>query len=285
VIALLAALVLGGAPQPAALTGKFAYSTRAGDIWVVDADGSHRRRVTSSGGGFDFKPTWSPDGKRIAFQTTRGSRPPAGETNIFVVGADGKGERQLTTPARFRYGGSSPDWAPAGGLIAFGSAHGLALLDTRTGAVRLLGLAGDAPVWSPDGSRIAYAGPAGAGSPPAHDVFVVAPDGTHARRLTNDAADEFPGAWSPDGTKLAYYRQSGGGGHGWVTASDGSGSRQLTRGGGTQFPSAWLPGGRLLVGASKAGKSVQTWSLVRPDGSGAIPLPQLDGAIAAAWHR
>ena len=271
-LALAALLLATGAGGPA---GRFAYSTRAGDIWVVDADGSHRRQLTHSGGGFDFGPTWSPDGQRIAFQTTRGTRPPAGETNIFVVDVRTGRERQLTVPTRFRYGGSSPDWSPDGKLIAFASPHGLALVSPAGGPVRLLGFAGEGPVWSPDGTRLAYAA--------GHDLYVAARDGSHARRLTRDPGDEFPGAWSPAGTKLAYFRGANGAGHTWVIGADGSGARQVTNGPGTQFAAGWLGNGRLLVGISKPGRRTPSWYLVRANGSDPQPLPQLAGAIDAAW--
>jgi len=55
-----------------ALRGRVAYSTRDGDIWVMNANGSGRRRVTRSGPGFDFDPSLSPNGRSIVFRTSRG---------------------------------------------------------------------------------------------------------------------------------------------------------------------------------------------------------------------
>jgi Tol biopolymer transport system component len=65
------------APAPlSSLHGRIAYSTRGGDIWVMSADGSGRRRITRSGRGIDFDPDLSPDGGRIVFRTSRGRYAP-----------------------------------------------------------------------------------------------------------------------------------------------------------------------------------------------------------------
>jgi dipeptidyl aminopeptidase/acylaminoacyl peptidase len=267
------------------LAGKFAYATHKGDIWIVNADGSDNRQLTRSGAGFDFKPTWSPDGKQLAFQTTRGARPPSGETNIFVINADGSGARQLTTPSNFRYGGSSPDWSPDGTRIAFGSPRGLALIDPSGGPVTLVGVPGDAPSWSPDSSKIAYIAPTGTDQPTNQDVYIVSPSGSKLRRLTREPGLEFPGPWSPDGKRLAYFVQVRGSGHTIIVNSDGSHAAQVTRGVGTQFPSDWIDDGRLVVGISKPRERLPTWYLMRPDGSQLRLLLQLKAAIVVAWHR
>jgi WD40-like Beta Propeller Repeat len=58
------------------LRGRVAFSTVDGDLWVMQADGSHRRQLTRSGVGSDFDPSWSPDGRRLVFRTTRGRHLP-----------------------------------------------------------------------------------------------------------------------------------------------------------------------------------------------------------------
>ena len=58
-------------PKPlSSLHGRIVYSIRDGGIWVVNANGSKRRRITRSGRGNDFDPDFSRDGPRIVFRAS-----------------------------------------------------------------------------------------------------------------------------------------------------------------------------------------------------------------------
>lgn len=75
------------------------------DIWVMDADGTHRVNLTNSPTLSEYSPDWSPDGTKIAF--TNGSA-----SDIFVMNADGSGKVNLTnTPG---VSDDSPAWSPNG---------------------------------------------------------------------------------------------------------------------------------------------------------------------------
>ena len=63
---------------------------RQSEIYVMNADGSRKRNLTRDRA-FDDYPTWSPDGRRIAFLRGRGHR-----GQLYVVNADGSGLRNLT---------------------------------------------------------------------------------------------------------------------------------------------------------------------------------------------
>jgi dipeptidyl aminopeptidase/acylaminoacyl peptidase len=110
----------GGTLPPARnLRGLIAYSTQAGDIWVMHADGSNRRQVTKTRDpAVDFDPSLSPDGRRVVFRTSRGRYAPdpngTGVQGIFVIDLDGSHERQIQ-PSQ---GGLFPDWSPDGRRIA-----------------------------------------------------------------------------------------------------------------------------------------------------------------------
>jgi Tol biopolymer transport system component len=79
-------------------------------IFVMNADGSGRRRVTSIGGA----PVWSPDGRRIAFEVSRSELGlPGGGSDIYVVEVDGGAPVNITNNAPGQYA-TTPDWSPVG---------------------------------------------------------------------------------------------------------------------------------------------------------------------------
>ncbi len=180
-----------------------------GDVWTLDADGTHARRLTSTPD-VDGAPAWSPDGRALAF--TRGG-------GVWTVRADGRKPRRLVADGR------SPTWSPDGARIAFERDGDLwlARLD-RPGAARRLtdgALARD-PAWSPDGRRIAYAAD-DLGNLELHTVSVA----TGSRsRVTYDPGRDGAPAWSPDGRRLVWERD----GAIWTGNADGSGQRRLASG-------------------------------------------------------
>ena len=114
---------------------KIAYHVVSGDtsaINVVDADGSNIARIsTPSASRGDFRPHWSPDGRRIAF--TRNWYPPLneGESQAFVMDADGSNVRQITQD-----GARYPVWSPDGSrfaLLATGLGLGIMNVDGSGG--------------------------------------------------------------------------------------------------------------------------------------------------------
>jgi Tol biopolymer transport system component len=165
-------------------------------IFIAKADGSGARRVTTAPRGkdaYDTESQWSPDGTRIAFTRVRNKRAAA----IFTVRTDGTELRQLTP---YRLDAASPDWSPDGTRIAFNTywdphpgrsaniytvgpdGRGLTAVthhrDGRTHSFR--------PSWAPDGTKLVTARYVPRGRQGRLDLYVMAPDGTGARRLTDD---------------------------------------------------------------------------------------------------
>ena len=133
-------------------------------IWVMRADGSDARRVTS--GGFDVEPVFSPDGTRIAF--SRITNPGEGDPQIqslLTVNTDGTDLREVVAP---RAGLEHPDWSPDGKWLGFNI--------------------------SPEQRDL----------PDSGALLVVRPDGKalHVVRAPTTTLRFFKIGWSPDGQRL-----------------------------------------------------------------------------------
>lgn len=124
-------------------------------LWTMPVEGGPLRRLS---GDFDDlgQPDWSPDGKRIVFQSYR-----TGNFKLWSVAPDGTDWRQHTDGLDID--DREPRWSPDGRTIAFSSdrtgRYAIHLLDVASGRVTELskGTSQDSePAWSKDGKRIAY---------------------------------------------------------------------------------------------------------------------------------
>jgi len=86
------------------------------DIWVMDADGSNQRQVTSLGGA-SFAPYFHPDGRRIIFASNY-KNPRSRNFDLYLVNADGEGLEQITTNAEFD---AFPMFSPDGRQLVWAS--------------------------------------------------------------------------------------------------------------------------------------------------------------------
>lgn len=165
---------------------QIAFAREIGDIFVIKADGTGQRRVTS-GPDVDAAPDWSPDGKLIA---VNGGEDDKGYIDVIAVDT---GRRTRLTESGQDY---SPDWSPDGRRIAFTSYRDsnaqLYVMDADgTGEVRLV--RGPvrrsrthpgrdyAPRWAPDGLKIAFMSNRAGDST---EIHVMNADGTNPRQLT-----------------------------------------------------------------------------------------------------
>lgn len=227
-------------------------SSRSGvyAIYEMNADGSMQRRVTSGHSGdastatglfYEIEPSWSPDGKSIAFASRRG-----GISDIYVMDAKGKNVRQLTLSV----GGMHPTWSPDGKRIAFagGPVSHLEVIPSAGGTARRI--TGDTtterdPAWSPDGRWLAYARTRLDDSTRS-DIWLVHPDGSGGHQLSRLDRATYTPAWSPRGDVLAFASDSGGELAIYTIGANGKGLSRIRSSQGGIDP-AWSPDGRTIA--------------------------------------
>jgi dipeptidyl aminopeptidase/acylaminoacyl peptidase len=83
----------------------------SGVIYIMGADGSSLTRITNDESTQSWSPSWSPDGARITFSSSRDGR-----NQIYVIGVDGSNPTRLTVNPASDY---NPAWSPDGTKIAF----------------------------------------------------------------------------------------------------------------------------------------------------------------------
>jgi Tol biopolymer transport system component len=120
---------------------------------------------------------------------------------LYVVGAEGTNLREITEPNSV-LGYSFGSWAPDGEWIVFIGADGtLSLVHPDGTEVHKVTLPAEASIdealgatWSPDGEWIAFSARAGGGDNP--DIYLVRPDGTDLRQVTETPDAEFVDDWA-----------------------------------------------------------------------------------------
>jgi TolB protein len=159
-------------------------------LWLAGADGSSPAKLThgAASGVFDGNPSWSPDGKQIAF-----SHQGFDSSEVDVIGVDGSGQHTLVPNA------AGAAWSPDGSTIAVIAPAGIETIAPTGGAAKLLvarsGVNGVA--WSPDGRKLAYTW----GS---YGLSIVNADGSGRHLLTRSVVAPRHPSFSPDGTRITF---------------------------------------------------------------------------------
>jgi TolB protein len=218
------------------------WSNNFSDLFVMASDGSESRRLTRGqsaslpDNSWAMRPTWSPDGSRLAFVSDANSN----HNQVWIMAKDGAGRKQLTSEAIGILWADSLAWEPAGTRIAVTAAPDMRapshiyLIDVGKGTYEKfsnqLNGAYD-PSFSPDGSTLAYIS-----RPATQPVLTIQSlDGQHDATFEKLPFMRSP-VWSPDGRSVAFLSAQGGVFEIWtmsVTSTDDGFAlgepRQLTR--------------------------------------------------------
>jgi Tol biopolymer transport system component len=208
------------------------------NLFLFDLTTGDARRLTADRDQ-NTDPSWSPDGKRIAFVKNRGS------SDIYVMDADGANVTQLTHGEGLN---RTPAWSPDGRRIVFATDRDgnweIYVMEADgsmpTNLSRNPGYDAD-PAWSPDGTEIAFTSQRE--DQKGFRPFIMNSNGDNARALSqtdNPAGNVYP-AWSPDGTRIAYAEGFDSGLDLVICARDGSQQKRLTRLGGLVTRPTWSP--------------------------------------------
>ncbi len=251
------------------------------EIYLADYDGANQRRVTVSRV-LNLFPSWSPDGRSIAYTSYLTGFPDVIVSHMF--------EGRMTKPA----GGTTavhnslPAFSPDGSQIAFNTNRDdnndiwVANVD-GTNVRRLTNnpAIDTSPTWSPNGQQIAFVSDR-SGAP---QVYVIGADGTGLRRLTYETYCDRP-TWSPAPyNEIAYSSRTGPGHDIKVLELATNEVRQLTFGLGSNESPSYSPNGRHIAFTSTRGSGMKQIYTIGRDGNGLRRITSAGNNEMPAWSK
>ena len=181
-------------------------------IYLMDIDGRNQRSVIDIEGA-QRAPVFSPDGKRIAFESkapTNGNERASGDVDnndtleIYIIHTDGTNKTQLT---HNNVDDGHPTWAPDGKRIAFTSMvddiYQISIVNATGGPAKQLTFSRAShyqPTFSPDGNRILYI----SSDYNHYTLWMMDANGANKIQLTNHVGAHFEPSLSQDGKMLVF---------------------------------------------------------------------------------
>ena len=229
-------------------------------IELTGVETGERRAVTRPPDGVlgDSSPSFSPDGKRLAFARNITE----GVSDVFKIDLDGSAEKRLTFDNRDTMG---MGWSADGGSVVFSS--------SRAGIYslwRVSASGGEPSFVAGGGVKIKHPSSARGRDSIAFEnwlyelnLWAVSTEG-HASRALTQTTDQwnFQPAVSHDGRRIAFVSTRSGGEEIWVADFDGSSARRLTSLGGARLESpSWSPDGRRIVFSARRPARSDLWAV------------------------
>ena len=209
----------------------------------------------------EFSPSWSADGKRLAFVHVTHSGTD-GELDIYTMTVDGSDRQALV--ANKRAFENCPRWSPDGQFLAFTTNR------DRTQEIYVTDAAGTTPrritndsslkqhpSWSPDGKRLVF----NSNREGTFDLWTVRADGTALSRLTDHPSSETRPVWSPDGRKIAFTTLRDGDSEIYVVDADGKNPLNISRNSGFDDCAEWSRDGKSVTWVSDRDGGIDVYEL------------------------
>ncbi len=193
-------------------------------IHTMNIDGTNMKRLTHAKNKWDSSPTWSPDGKKIAFARAYKDTEGVWQEEIWMMNSDG-GEQTQIKPLN----GGGPYFTRDGRIVFHSKTEYSEICIADIDGSNLIKLTNNNvedwhPEVSPDGKQIAFMSNRDGN----HEIYVMGIDGSNQKRLTsNDVRDSIP-TWSPDGSQIMYTSHDvDGNAHIYIMNKDGSSMKKF----------------------------------------------------------
>jgi len=252
-------------------------------IWTVSAEGGTPVPVVDDVY-YNWSPVWSPQGGLLYFASNRG-----GSMNLWRVAVDedsgevGGVPQPITTPSAWS---ALPSFSRDGRRLIYATNDNRSFIEQvpfdpkkgRTTGPPTLIYQGARPIWSadlsPDGAWLVFRS-----SSPQEDLFLIRPDGSELRQLTNDPDRDRAPRWSPDSREILFASNRSGKYEAWTIRPDGSGLTQVTHLPQLVLNPAWSPDGR-QIGFTYGSQGTALLDLRTP--SSLRVLPRVEGGQVLA---
>jgi TolB protein len=197
-------------------------------------------------------PSWSPNGKRIAYSSEQG---------VWVINSDGTGAKKIFDALAWD---GDPEYGHDGTIIHYASESKNAysaryisihsMGDEGGNIVKLTESADSrSPSASPDGTKIAYVSKLSGN----YDVWVMDSDGSKNYQITDAPGDESSPSWSPDGSKIIYSSN----GDIFTIETNSIRPVQLTDDSFDNIEPTYSPDGKLIIFASDRSGNYDIWMM------------------------